>query len=319
MMVTNYHGSIINAGDFLIQESAKLFLENLFSLGTVRELNRHSVANDAAARLALYFGGPFISRSLFDGTIPMQEHKVVPVGVGVFDKAANWGEQTKKYFSRISELFPTGRDHQAAEMLKECGCRNAVLGGCPAFIVGDLRGIPSFRKFDRIVVSDPSWGVNYGHAYSLVKTIQQLFPSTPITFCFHRGIFDLKHKSFKASLAAKLLDSLLKMKGVEVINIAGGTTGFKVYDNALHIGFRVHAHVYARSIDRPSVLFTEDVRSIGMNGLFGDNLIAPSEIKKSDLASIVSREMKKFNAYGSLRRELFQVTEGAIRNNLNAL
>lgn len=53
-------------------------------------------------------------------------------------------------------------------------------------------------------------------------------------------------------------------------DISGSKEGFKQYDECdLHIGFRVHAHIYNISMGNPSILINEDARGAGVNDALG--------------------------------------------------
>lgn len=57
---------------------------------------------------------------------------------------------------------------------------------------------------------------------------------------------------------------------IEIHNIAYGCEGFRNYDECdLHIGYRVHAHIYNLSRRKRSILIEEDVRGAGVNHALG--------------------------------------------------
>ncbi|MDA8928119.1 polysaccharide pyruvyl transferase family protein [Gammaproteobacteria bacterium] len=313
--IYSFHGSVINAGDFLIQDSARTILNKLFPTSNIFESSRHKRLLHHEDALGVYFGGPFISRDLFPSVIPSQAILALPVGVGIFNETSVFTTETREYFHKISNFYPTGRDLRATQFLVELGCSNAELGGCPAFIAGLFKKRHEIKDVARIVVSDPSWGVNYSYAYKLVRILRRLFKSAEITFCFHRTIFNMQYKSFKASTAALALVSLFHAIGVKVCDISGSSDGFSIYNGALHVGFRVHAHVYARSIGGSSVLLTEDLRSLGMNDLFGEQIIEPRAIESDLIKLAIAHELNRKDKFFSLQQELFEVTQSALIRN----
>lgn len=315
----NFHGSIINAGDYLIQDSAKMVLDSVFPEVKIAEMSRHVKHNIEGEASGVYFGGPFIRKDIFPDVIPMQYILAVPVGVGVLDEHSAMSKQSSNYFERISALYPTSRDLKARDMLLELGCKNAVLGGCPAFLAGVYREKANVKNIEKIVISDPSWGTNYIQAFKLAKLMRSNFKKAEIVFCFHRTIYNTQYKSFKASAAAVLLERMLLTLNIKSVDISGSSTGFSVYDDALHVGFRVHAHVYARSIGAPSVLLTEDLRSVGMNEFFADPTEPASNFDAKSVAQLVKNEIESNRDYSSLQTELLEVTTEALRNNYNAL
>ena len=53
-------------------------------------------------------------------------------------------------------------------------------------------------------------------------------------------------------------------------DISGGYEGFEIYDKCqLHVGFRVHAHIYNLSHRHFSILIEEDGRGAGVNNALG--------------------------------------------------
>ena len=56
----------------------------------------------------------------------------------------------------------------------------------------------------------------------------------------------------------------------DIIDISHSADGFSIYDDCdLHIGFRVHAHIYCLSMRKRSVLIEEDGRGAGVNQILG--------------------------------------------------
>jgi hypothetical protein len=61
-----------------------------------------------------------------------------------------------------------------------------------------------------------------------------------------------------------------RSRGWETVDITGAAEGFEVYDRAgLHIGYRVHAHLYSLSRAVPSYLVAEDSRGRGVHETVG--------------------------------------------------
>jgi hypothetical protein len=314
--IVNFHGSIVNAGDFLIQDSARLVLEHIFPNVSIMEASRHYTLPQHLEAIGFYFGGPFLRKDLFPSVIPNQPILTLPVGVGVLnEEASQFTSETERYFFEVRKYFPTGRDLRATKVLQELGCTNAKLGGCPAFLAGLLKQRIETKNVSKIVVSDPSWGINYLHAFELIRILRRIFKSAEITFVFHRTIFNTNYKSLKASVAALALALGLQAIGVKVCDISGSSSGFSIYDGALHVGFRVHAHVYVRSIGGASILLTEDLRSLGMNELFGDPIIEPKTITLENIRAAVTRELDSNNNFFGLQQELFEVTTDSLLKN----
>ena len=93
------------------------------------------------------------------------------------------------------------------------------------------------------------------------------------SFIFHRIDKNKKEKERKNLISA------LKEIGVKVHDISYGVDGFKIYDDCdLHLGYRVHAHIYNLSKRNISVLLEEDGRGAGANSALKlNNIIAYNE------------------------------------------
>ena len=71
-----------------------------------------------------------------------------------------------------------------------------------------------------------------------------------------------------AEMASSVFRSIMQgeKSGVEILDISSGAEGFSVYDDCdLHVGYRVHAHIYNISIRHRSILIEEDGRGAGVN------------------------------------------------------
>ena len=67
-----------------------------------------------------------------------------------------------------------------------------------------------------------------------------------------------------------MLSSRLNAIGVESRDISYSRDGFDIYNDCdLHIGFRVHAHIYNLSMRNISILIEEDGRGAGVNEALG--------------------------------------------------
>lgn len=141
--------------------------------------------------------------------------------------------------------------------------------GCPAWYRLDLIENLHLREKNFltnpepvIMVSDPAFPQNVNYMRVVLKTIHTAYPDARIKVLLHRGITD-----YNKWMISKL--SQLKMH-YEIENISGSSEGFKQYDSCdLHVGFRVHAHIYNLSMGTPSILINEDARGNGVNDALG--------------------------------------------------
>ena len=80
----------------------------------------------------------------------------------------------------------------------------------------------------------------------------------------------------------------------------------KYYTNVdLHIGYRVHAHIFMNSISKVSFLLSEDGRAKEIPLVIGDIVINGYDYYKTDLLSkIFARVIKKYHANKYAETEL---------------
>ncbi len=106
-------------------------------------------------------------------------------------------------------------------------------------------------RFDRCVHSTGE-SAFHRQGESLLRALVAEYGSEAVTVVFHRH----RQKTFMRLCASLGLDSL---------EISGGAEGFEHFDRVgLHVGYRVHAHLYCLSHETPSYLIAEDSRGLGM-------------------------------------------------------
>lgn len=160
------------------------------------------------------------------------------------------------------------RDWYTVSYLKRQGINNVVMTGCPAWYSKDvIYGNISHRDiryncFSKICISDPAFKLNADLLPVVVEKVRKRFPAS--------DIYLIVHSSENRWLEKIICDRWLNNNGITKVCIKGSSDGFKYYDSCdLHIGFRVHAHIYCLSKMRPSVLFNEDARGNGVNDALG--------------------------------------------------
>lgn len=153
------------------------------------------------------------------------------------------------------------RDWCTADMLREKGfCTE--MHGCPAWY--DLKYIDktniSFPKdIKKICISDPKDPWHERAGIEVVEWVKKRFSNAEIIFVYHRGIEENTR-----------LESYLKQEHISYVDISDDYKGFSIYDECqLHVGFRVHAHIYNLSHRKLSLLIEEDGRGAGVNETLG--------------------------------------------------
>lgn len=152
------------------------------------------------------------------------------------------------------------RDLITCQVLQYQGFDDVCMTGCPAWYDIELvreRGKAKYKEPKRIIISDPASKYFYRECLSLTDFIIRRFPNAEVSFVFHRG----RDKDFSEELANRR---------IQILDIAGSCDGFEIYNECdLHIGYRVHAHIYNLSRRQNSILIEEDGRGAGVDQALG--------------------------------------------------
>ena len=286
MKIALLHGAAINAGDFLIAKRSKELLEYVFPDAIITEYYRNESIEPELYEInnhdiMILAGGPGYVNEFYPMCAPLvSDLSMIKIPI-MFLGMGWWGVTSLPHYlygyhfsgpmldllRRASNdtKYLTCRDYLTTTVLRNNGFDNVVMTGCPAWYylpnVNEVRyqkkTLPNARK---ICISDCVNPCYYPLMMDLIKHIQKLFAQPDITVVFHRSMNNVTPE----------LQLFLTSNNIEYIDIAHSADGFKIYDDCdLHIGFRVHAHIYNLSIRNLSILIGEDSRGIGVNTTLG--------------------------------------------------
>ena len=289
MKIALMSGAYVNAGDFLIEKRSKLLLEHFLDGADIHILKRNLKYDNQIDKLndydlIVFGGGPGYQKNIYPKSIPfISDFKalrtpVILMGWGWKGASANetclynlsFTDQTKTFLRFIeSGHMPFGcRDWYTVRFLKNQGFNHTVMTGCPAWYDLDcmdhLKVNKIWKPEDKsplICISDPAYELNLPIMKSLIVHLRENYSNAKIQMVFHRGLE-------KRELL--LQQDFLKKYNVTYADISGSSEGFNRYNTChLHIGFRVHAHIYNLSRGNISVLLNEDARGAGVNDALG--------------------------------------------------
>lgn len=273
-------GAVINAGDYLIEKRTIQLLKKFIPDANISILNRVNI--DYSTKLdylnsfdgIIFAGGPMYALNLNQTGIPFIQDfsklssPVFFIGGGCWSDIykTNMSEKCKSFFLLgCKNDVPLGcRDWYTYRFLKHNGFSNIIMTGCPAWYDLDYINkteIKEIKKIRKIFVSEPAHNSNIEILNKLLYFLRAKYKDASITVVIHRE--DKKH--------IKKLEQHWKEKlNVTTTHISGSAEGFNIYNDAdLHIGFRVHAHIYNLSRRNFSILFNEDIRGMGVNHALG--------------------------------------------------
>ena len=279
MKIALLDGAYKNAGDFLIRDRATALIRKCIPEADLLCLKRNQIEKEIDAindcEAIIFIGGPLVMQNVED-FVPLNvcvnkiTKPMMLLGVGWYGNSGtesainhyNFHESTFVFLNKISSCgFGIGcRDLYTYKVLRRAGITNVMVTGCPAWF--DLDYIDSINLNGRddsvhmIGVSDPALPQNDHLAHLLLLYLKDKYPEAQIKFIMHRD--------------GRSNNIIGNIKDIEVIDISGKADGFSVYDNFdLHIGFRVHAHIYNLSHRKKSILIEEDGRGAGVNEILG--------------------------------------------------
>jgi hypothetical protein len=286
-------GAYKNAGDFLIVQRCKELLAYVYPDCEFIEYERRKDLSDSLDEInksdcLILAGGPAYVSDIYPKRIPLTDN-LNRIKAPIFSMALGWkefgnpnikyqylfDEKTMELWHRIeNDGFALGcRDWNSVEVLHRAGIRRTTMTGCAAWYDFDFVKTTTLQSdlgYKKICVSDPGRTANYDSAITLVKHLKAKFPHAEIQFVFHRGIGADANTGKNAGAALEKLTKYLKDIGINYMDISYSADGFSIYDTCdLHIGFRVHAHIYSLSKRRASVLIEEDLRGAGINQAVG--------------------------------------------------
>ena len=194
----------------------------------------------------------------------------------------------------VQIMFNYGGRSAIVNALKSSGLKNVFMTGCPAWY--DLVNVektelnPTISQEPKIIaISDPAIPSNFNSAVKITEFLSKKYPDAQIKYVLHRGK-NCVEKSFK-----RYLDAVSSIRNVTVYDISDGFDGFAIYDTCdLHIGFRVHAHIYNLSKRNRTILIEEDGRGSGVNEALG--LISIKAYNDQFMIEIVNRILRKMNS-----------------------
>jgi hypothetical protein len=286
-------GAKRNVGDHLIVDRAMKLLRalrperELVTLPRWEPLDAHLDIVNAAAAVILC-GGPALQKHLYPGVYPLVEDlsrirpPLVAFGLGwkwipgderdlarfEFDRRAD------PLLSRLSEDQRVSvRDYLADRVLRRRGVGGVRMTGDPAWydldhIGGEL--VPP-TVMSRIVVSVPADPVHHPAVETLARRLTERFREARVVAAFHHGWTAGPHVAERSAQAYIRLKERLEAAGYEAADLASDLASMEtLYGGAaLHVGWRLHAHLFCLSRRQASFLLEEDCRGRGASEALG--------------------------------------------------
>ncbi|HEC91383.1 MAG TPA: polysaccharide pyruvyl transferase family protein, partial [Candidatus Atribacteria bacterium] len=276
------HGAITNAGDFLIYERGKKLLENFFDerfdLIYIERFKHFSGDFDGL----IILGGPLISRKIHNQSKNIREYiknKNIPifcVSLGIsgqkFDFENNYflDNASVSFWKQIyesSKLFSV-RDKITYKILNNYGIKTELTGCCALFNLKNLENenlIKNKKDFSKIAVTVPNLSVilpviSFSSVKNLLLTLYFLFKMKKE---FNKKEIGLFFQHGYKNFTMKFIKKIANILDIKTYDISGKSLdSFKeLCEYDVHIGTRLHTHLYFLSSNKSSFLFNIDMRT----------------------------------------------------------
>lgn len=281
-------GAAKNAGDFLIVRRARQLLRCLVPGCELVEFSRNRDLTPCLDEVngcdcVVFAGGPGYVPDMYPGRFPLVEDldaikpPMLALGMGSWSptgraNGVRFTDRSRRLLDRMSaDGFGLGcRDRLTERVLRVNGYDDAVFTGCVAWY--DLERVamlglaarPKIGEIRCIAISDPATSRNLDAPKHLIRELKRHFEGCEIKLVFHRGWTADGESSVALAQKQLKLAEWARSEGVEPIDISYSADGFSVYDDCdIHVGYRVHAHLYNVSRRKPSYLIEEDGRGFG--------------------------------------------------------
>ena len=284
-MIVTITGAYKNAGDHLIGWRARELLRAHVDTEVVN-VDRKAISDEHydlfnRARAVLLTGGPAYQRNLYPGIYQLELERirvpVIPYGLGWRDRLGAKPEDFKFEPDALNFLeaihsdktrFSSARCPITIRLLQTNGISNVAMTGCPAWYDEaklDL-DVEWPKQIRRIVFTAPANKI--GDTSALLRWLRLRFPRASINLVFQAG-FKSTHSKRGAEYTRSnyTLAAMASLFAIRVHETSGNDKKLRdLLSRAdLHIGYRVHSHLFCVSQRIASILIAEDTRGEGQN------------------------------------------------------
>lgn len=296
-------GSKNNAGDFLIKDRAKALFALLkpsiklidFDAWEILDEKKLEVVNNSKALILL--GGPALQKQMYPKIYGLCDNlndikvPIITMGIGWYSKQGDWNNThnyplSDKTIQLLKKIDSSGfkssvRDYHTLNALQTLGFKNFIMTACPAVYNTNFfdKSVETPRNIKKIGFS---LGASFKTSQKMFNQMQEVllalknnFKNSTVETVFHHSPSDKylnspgSNKHFH-QMQLKFL-RWLDDNDFSWTDISGSAENLKeYYQNVdLHIGYRVHAHIFMNSISKPSVLLNEDGRGKALKDVIG--------------------------------------------------
>lgn len=326
-------GSKNNAGDFLIKHRAFSLLSHLrpdrelVDWDAWRPFKAEDLSQINSARAIILTGGPSLKQDMYPSVYALSANlddiqvPLITMGIGWNSPLGDWSHtqnfeftsQTKNLLNRInsSGYLSSVRDYHTLNALKSHRLDNWLMTGCPVYyslehldLPAQITERPSKVAFSMGVAMAASSDME-AQTKSIILALKERFNRSRFAVAFHHSIderyvdaYGTRNQLYRAQ--RKMVD-WLEQHNIEYRDISGNAESMiHFYSECdLHVGFRVHAHIFMSSISRPSLLLAEDGRGKAVSLVIGSTVLDAYTKRKLSFFSRACRKigLTRFGTY----------------------
>ena len=294
-MLITLTGAFKNAGDYLIGHRARTLLGNHLEHEIV-DLNRKSLNADSYALLnsasaVLLTGGPAYQDSIYPGVYNLDlaklEVPVIAYGLGWKGKLGQTPEsfafkpEAAGFVKQIHQtnLYSSARDHLTVKVLNQLSIDNVAMTGCPAWYDESKLDVDySYNPVKRLMFSMPA--VPQESVLPLLKALAKRFPKAEKIIAFNAGYKSTRSKNNAEYTRWNYLTiAKAVLLGFKPVSFESDFDKFQTTMSSLdlHIGYRVHSHIFCLSQRITSMLIAEDSRGVGQLQAMGSPVLTSEQ------------------------------------------
>lgn len=333
-------GSKNNAGDFLIKHRAKQLFSLIRQDRDVLDLNAWEVIDEKKLQIInnseclILTGGPSLQFDMYPKIYKLREDlneikvPIVCMGVGYKDHNGEWFNTSNYKLSAdshklLKKIATSGykssvRDYNSLSAMQHNGYDNFIMTGCPALYE------PSFfdKETEKSIINNVifSLGVSYLESPSFFESMKNVVLKCKQIFKDKNYKVLLHHSYNEKNETQKAMVNFFEKNNIAFKDISGSADELiSEYSNCdLHVGYRVHAHIFMSSISKRSILINEDGRGKALLDVIGGVRLDCYKIDDINLEnrfkSKIKRDYHFKSAIAVLETELDHVLEYEISN-----
>jgi len=281
-----------NVGDFLIAEKGRDLLKHHKPEHELKEFHSAESLDDKVeilneSELIIINGGPGYRSHMYPKVYPLVndlselDTPIAILGSGwksfpgdeISVNNFSFTKKSKKLLELINKNnYLSCRDYMTQRVLENNGFSSVKMTGCPAWYDLDNLGNDLYvpNEIEKIVFTTPAKKFYLRQSINVMKILKDLFPDVERYCSFHRGIRADEHTSKKKEKFYLQIKERAEQMNYTVKDTSYDTSKIEFYkDCDLHVGYRVHGHLYFLAHRLPSLLIEEDGRGRGANESLG--------------------------------------------------